>query len=137
MEVSYMKTKVMELPALFGDHHVTEVRRILNEMQGVKDIYASSGFGVVEIQYDETKVNDLELQVKLDDAGYTGDLLTRIESEKAESTGENTEIYLRHTAAYAQTKLVVGFGQNIGKQHGRPLWPCPGMGPIRNENEVK
>jgi len=37
-----MKTKVIELPALFGDHHVTEVRRILNEIQGVKDVYASS-----------------------------------------------------------------------------------------------
>jgi len=136
MEVSFMKTKVMELPALFGDHHVTEVRRILLEMPGVNEVYASSGFGIVEIQYDENKVNDLELQVKLDDAGYTGDLLTKIESEKAESTGENTEIFLRHTAAYSQTKLVVGFGQNISNQQGRPLWPCPGMGLIRSEKEV-
>jgi hypothetical protein len=130
-----MKTKVFELPALYGDHHVTEVRRIMLETPGVQDVYASSGFRVIEIQYDENKVNDLELQVKLNDAGYLGDLLTRIESEKAESSGESTGTYLRHTAAYAQTKLVVGFAQNIGKQ-GRPLWPCPGMGPIRNENEV-
>ena len=131
-----MKTKVMELPALFGDHHVSEVRRILLEMPGVNEVYASSGFGVVEIQYDEKKVNDLELQVKLDDAGYTGDLLTKIKSEKAESSGDNTEIFLRHTAAYSQTKLVVGFGQKIGTQHGRPLWPCPGIGLIRSEKEV-
>ena len=131
-----MKTKVMELPALFGDHHVTEVRRILLEIPGVNEVYASSGFGIVEIQYDEKKVNDLELQLKLDDAGYTGELLTKVESEKAESTGNNTEIFLRHTAAYSQTKLVVGFRQNIGIQQGRPLWPCPGMGIIRNEKEV-
>ncbi|HBG74557.1 MAG: hypothetical protein A2X25_11030 [Chloroflexi bacterium GWB2_49_20] len=130
-----MKTKIFELPALYGDHHVTEVRRIMFETPGVEDVYASSGFRIIEIQYDENKINDLELQVKLDDAGYLGELLTRIESEKAESSGESTGTYLRHTAAYSQTKLVVGFAQNIGK-HGRPLWPCPGMGPIKNENEV-
>jgi copper chaperone CopZ len=136
MEVPFMKKKVIELPAMFGDHHVTEVRRILNEMQGVKDVYASSGFRVVEIEYDEDKVSDQELQVKLDDAGYSGELETSKESEKAESSGENTQIFLRHTAAYEQTKLVVGFGQYIGKQQSRPLWPCPGMGPIRYEKEV-
>jgi len=130
-----MKTKVFELPALYGDHHVTEVRRILMEIPGVNDVYASSGFRIVEISYDENKVNDLELQVKLDDAGYLGDLLTKIESEKAESSGESTGTFLRHTAAYTQTKLVVSFAQNIGTQ-GRPLWPCPGMGPIKTEKEV-
>jgi copper chaperone CopZ len=129
-----MKTKVFEMPALFGDHHVTEVRRILMEIPGVIEVYASSGFRIVEISYDEKKVNDLELQVKLDDAGYSGELLTKIESEKAESSGESTGTFLRHTAAYSQTKLVVSFAQNIGTQ-GRPLWPCPGMGPIRNEKE--
>lgn len=129
-----MKTKIFEMPALFGDHHVTEVRRILMEMPGVIDVYASSGFRIVEITYDENKVNDLELQVKLDDAGYSGDLLTKVESEKAESSGESTGTFLRHTAAYNQTKLVVSFAQNVGSQ-GRPLWPCPGMGPIRSGNE--
>lgn len=132
-----MKTKIVELPAMFGDHHVTEVRRILNEMQGVQDVYASSGFRVVEINYDEGKVSDQELQSKLDETGYSGELFTSIESEKAESSGDNTQVYMRHTASYSQTKLVVGFGQNIGKQQSRPLWPCPGMGTIQNENEVK
>jgi len=130
-----MKTKVFELPALYGDHHVSEVRRILMEIPGVSDVYASSSFRIVEVTYDEKKVNDLEIQIKLDDSGYSGDLLTKIESEKAESSGESTGTFLRHTAAYTQTKLVVSFAQNIGKQ-GRPLWPCPGMGPIRTDNEV-
>jgi copper chaperone CopZ len=130
-----MKTKIFELPALYGDHHVTEVRRILLETPGVQEVYASSGFRVVEIIFDEKKVNDLELQVKLDDAGYSGELLMKIESENAESSGKSTGTFMRHTAAYTQTKLVVSFAQKIGKQ-GRPLWPCPGMGPIRNENEV-
>lgn len=129
-----MKKVEFELPALFGDHHVTEIRRILMEIPGVKDVYASSGFRVVEISYDEKKVNDLELQVKLDDSGYTGDLNSKIESEKAESSGESTGTYFRHSAGFAQTKTSVSFGQTIGNQ-GRPLWPCPGMGLIKNEVE--
>ena len=129
-----MKTKVFELPALYGDHHVSEVRRLLLEIPGVQDVYASSCFRIVEIQYDDKKVNDLELQVKLDDSGYLGDLLTIHESEKAESSGESTGVYMRHTAAYAQTKTTVSFAQKVGNQN-RPLWPCPGMGLIQTEKE--
>ena len=41
-----MKTLSLELPAMYGDHHVIEVRRILLEIDGVKDVYASSSFQV-------------------------------------------------------------------------------------------
>ena len=131
-----MQTKTFELPALYGDHHVSEVRRLLLETPGVKDVYASSSFRVVEVTYDEKKVNDLELQVKLDDAGYTGDWSFHAESGKAVGEGDASGIYMRHTAVYEQTKLTVGFAQRIGYQ-GRPLWPCPGMGPIRSIEEEK
>ncbi len=44
-----MKTISFDLPSLFGDHHVVEVRRLLLEIAGVEDVYASSAFQVVEI----------------------------------------------------------------------------------------
>lgn len=135
LEVIQMKKKEFELPALYGDHHVTEVRRLLMEIPGVSDVYASSSFHIVEVTYDEKITNDLELQIKLDDAGYMGEIISTVESEKAESSGESTGTYLRHTAAYTQTKNVVSFAQKIRKQ-SRPLWPCPGMGSIKLENEV-
>jgi hypothetical protein len=31
----------LELPALYADHHVLEVRRILQEMPGISEVYAS------------------------------------------------------------------------------------------------
>ena len=34
----------IDLPAMYGDHHVVEVRRILMDIPGVEDVYASSGF---------------------------------------------------------------------------------------------
>jgi len=135
MEVDLMKKKVFELPALFGDHHVTEVRRLLLETPGVQDVYASSGFQVVEIQYDENKISEKDLESKLVEGGYMGKLITQIESEKPESTGESTGTYLRHTAAYTQTKLTVGFSQSVDQNQGRSLWPCPGMGLIQIEKE--
>ena len=74
-----MQTKTFDVPTLFGDHHVLEVRRILLEIPGVKDVYASSAFQMIEVSYDETQTNDLELQVKLDAAGYLGEWSMPIE----------------------------------------------------------
>ena len=68
-----MQTKRFEMPALFADHHVLEVRRILLELPGVTEVYASSAFQVVEVQYDESKINDLQIAMKLDEAGYLGE----------------------------------------------------------------
>ena len=132
-----MKTKVFDLPALYADHHVTEVRRLLLEIPGVQEVYASSGFQALEIQYDDSKLSEKDLENKLEEGGYLGKLITQIESEKPENTGESTGTYLRHTAAYAQTKLTVGFSQSIDQNQGRSLWPCPGMGLIQIEKETE
>ncbi|MFC2063658.1 heavy-metal-associated domain-containing protein [Chloroflexota bacterium] len=131
-----MKIKVFDLPAMYGDHHVTEVRRLLLETQGVEDVYASSGFQAVEVQYDEKKVNEQDLEELLNKGGYLGQLITQIESEIPESTGESTGTYFRHTAAYTQTKLTVGFSQAINQNQGRALWPCPGIGLVKVEKEM-
>jgi copper chaperone CopZ len=131
-----MQTKSFDVPAMYGDHHVSDVRRILLEVPGVTDVYASSAFRVVEVTYDESKVNDLQFQTKLEDAGYMGDWLFHTESGKAVGSAEDTGQFMRHTAVYEQVKKTVSFAQNIGSQ-GRPLWPCPGMGPIRGMDEEK
>ena len=44
-----MKKISLDLPTLFGDHHVTEVRRLLLELPGVAEVYASSSFQIVEV----------------------------------------------------------------------------------------
>jgi copper chaperone CopZ len=129
-----MRTKSFDVPAMYGDHHVSEVRRILIEIPGVEDIYASSAFRVVEVTYDEKKVNDLEFQIKLEDAGYLGEWQLQTESGKAVGTEEGTTEFMRHTAVYEQIKKTVSFSQQVAYR-GRPLWPCPGMGPIRSMDE--
>jgi copper chaperone CopZ len=123
-----MKVKTFETPALYGDHHVSEVRQILMKLPGVEDVYASSAFQVIEVTYDPTKINDLEIAIKLDEAGYLGEWSLPVEAgATAYNAEQGTKAYFRHTSAYEQTRLTVTFSQNVSYL-GRPLWPCPGMG---------
>lgn len=122
-----------DVPAMYADHHVVEVRRILLETPGVLDVYASSAFRTVEVTFDPQVVNDLEITVKLDAAGYLGEWTPTTETTKS-ATEIGADVAFRHTAIYEQTRQVVGFSQQVSYQ-GRPLWPCPGLGVIRGMDE--
>ena len=126
-----METKTFEAPALYGDHHVTEVRRILFELEGVVDVYASSAFQTIEVRYDETKINDLQIALKLDEAGYLGEWTIPI--ELGATQGDGKKPFFRHTATYETTKQTVSFAQKVSYE-GRPLWHCPGMGTLKMDD---
>ena len=131
-----MEKLTLEVPAMYGDHHVLEVRRILLEMPGVADVYASSGFHVVEVSYDPDKLDADEITAKLDQAGYLGELPVPEETGVASFGGKTNGngAYFRHTAIYEETRQAVSFAQNVSYS-GRPLWPCPGIGAIKSMNE--
>jgi len=125
-----VETKTFQTPALYADHHVTEVRRILLELEGVNDVYASSAFQTVEVTYDEKKINDLEIAVRLDEAGYLGEWTVPVEvGATAEQAENGRRPYFRHSTVYETTKKTIAFAQRVNYQ-GRPLWPCPGMGTV-------
>lgn len=130
-----MKTKTFEAPTLYADHHVTEVRRILGGLDGVEDIYASSAFQVIEVTYDESRINDLEIAVKLDEAGYLGEWTIPMETGTAAQQGDEKKPYFRHTTTYETTKQTISFAQKVNDE-GRRLWHCPGMGAVRMDEEV-
>jgi len=127
-----METKTFEAPALYGDHHVTEVRRILQGLTGVSEVYASSAFQVIEVTFDAEKISAEEISIQLENQGYLGELPmiseTGIAVEKKEGDG-----VFRHTATYETIKDTVSFAQNI-QATGRPLWPCPGLGPVKTSD---
>ena len=131
-----MEKKSYELPAMYADHHVVEVRRILFELPGVKDVYASSAFQVVEVTYDPEIVSESAIAGKLEEAGYLGDFAVITEAGKPATSKNGDEIYFRHTEVYQQTKDTIGFVQNVSYV-GRPLWPCPGLGVINTMEEEK
>jgi copper chaperone CopZ len=127
-----MKTKRFEMPALYADHHVAEVRRILLALSGVTEVYASSAFQIVDVTYDEQKTNDLELAAKLDEAGYLGEW--SVPAEKGADNAPQAAPFFRHSAVYETTKKTVAFAQQVAYQ-GRPLWNCPGMGTVQTSKK--
>ena len=130
-----MQVLTMDLPAMYGDHHAVEVRRLLFEIPGVEDVYASSGFRVAEITYDPEKVEAEAIKAKLGEAGYIGDLPIPEEvAAESAATGDGRKGFFRHTTSYETTSHVVGFGQKVNHE-ARPLWPCPGVLPLTGMDE--
>jgi len=124
-----MEVLSLELPAMYGDHHVIEVRRLLLETPGIEDVYASSGFHIAEITYDPDKVSVEDIKTKLGEAGYIGELPIPKETGIAVNQGNGQGTFYRHTEAYEKTGNVVSFAQQVESER-RALWPCPGMNPI-------
>jgi len=124
-----METKAFEAPALYGDHHVSEVQRILRELPGVEDVYASSAFQAIEVTFDESKINADKIAASLEEAGYLGEVPMLAEAGVAVEKKEGDGVF-RHTATYETVKKTVSFAQHVQYQ-GRPLWPCPGMGAVK------
>jgi copper chaperone CopZ len=125
-----MQKSTFNAPALFGDHHVTEVRQMLFSTPGVKDVYASSAFRVVQVEFDEAQTSHDDLMRQLDEAGYLGEIQMLTETGIAAQEGS----MFRHTATYATVKKTVSFSQKT-PYSGRPLWNCPGMGVIKSMDE--
>ena len=130
-----MEVFTIELPAMYGDHHVVEVRRILLDITGVEDVYASSGFRAAEISFDPDRTSTEDIKAKLDQSGYLGahPIPEEVPAQSA-STGNGNKGFFRHTAAFETTNQVVSFGQTVNYE-GRALWPCPGMTPLTGMDE--
>ena len=129
-----MKTTTINVPNMYADHHVQEVRRILLEQPGVIDVYASSAFRVVEVSYDESTTNDLEMSLVLDEGGYLSEWSVPIETAAATNQEERSRTFFRHSAVYENIQQGMSFAQKVPYQ-GRPLWNCPGMGVIKPMEE--
>lgn len=124
-----MATTTLDLPMMYGDHHVVEVRNLLSSIPGVEEIYASSCFRVVEVSFDESQTHAEAIAKRLEEAGYAGELTLPVEQGTGSTVGNGREAYFRHTAVFEQVGDVVSFGQRAPYQ-GRPLWPCPGVGKL-------
>jgi copper chaperone CopZ len=129
------KTVTFETPALFADHHVLEVRRVLLATAGVVDVYASSAFRLVDVTFDDAQLSEPQISRILEDTGYLGQwtppsemgVAAHLQSDKALS-------YFRHTEIQDTSRQVLSFAQKVAYT-GRPLWNCPGFGVIKNTME--
>ena len=119
---------------MYGDHHVVEVRRILLGLPGVEDVYASSSYQMVEVEYDETRLEPDQIEASLEEQGYLGEMSVAVERGALQDQKNGNKPFFRTTAAYEQTGRAVSFTQKVPLS-GRPLWPCPGMGPVAQSTD--
>ena len=129
-----MEALVLDVPAMYADHHVVEVRRILLEAPGVDVVDASSAFRTVEVGFDPERTSADALRALLDEAGYLSDLAIPLETGQP-AIGSNGETYFRHSTAHEIAGTSVGFTQEITSP-GRPLWPCPGFDRTTKEDQI-
>jgi mercuric ion binding protein len=60
----------LTVPALYADHHVLAVKRLLSPLAGVENVTASSAFKEVTIEFDPAKTSQQALVQALTEAGY-------------------------------------------------------------------
>ncbi len=65
-----MEKITFTVPALYADHHVTNVKRLLSPIAGVENVIASSAFKEVTVEFDPSKTSQAALAKALTAAGY-------------------------------------------------------------------
>ena len=65
-----MEKLVLDLPSMYGDHHVLAVRDALTGIEGIDELYASAAWKQVMVSFDPKKVKPDAIEKALADAGY-------------------------------------------------------------------
>lgn len=81
-----MEDLVLEVPALYADHHVLKVREVLAALEGIGEVYASSAWRHVKVSFDPQKIKPAEIEAALSKAGYPPGPAPIPELVKASST---------------------------------------------------
>jgi copper chaperone CopZ len=68
-----MKKTVIDVPAMYADHHVLRVREVLLAGPGVSEVQASAARRKVLVHFDEAVTSDEALRDALSAAGYPPD----------------------------------------------------------------
>jgi copper chaperone CopZ len=79
-----MSKAVFTVPKMWADHHVLKVREALTGLNGVQDLYASSAWKQVMVEYDPDDLDEAAIAATLAEAGYKVDEAFEWESEPLE-----------------------------------------------------
>ena len=79
-----MASVIINVLAMFADHHVLKARQTLFVIEGIDDVYASSAWQVVIVSYDPEVVQPEAIEQALAQAGYGPDKTTPVLAGSAE-----------------------------------------------------
>lgn len=66
-----MPRLTLQLPGLYGDHHVVEVRALLSALPGVQPVMVSAAWQAVVLDYDPAQIGPGLIRQALRARGYT------------------------------------------------------------------
>ena len=65
-----MQKVTLNLPSMYADHHVLAVRDLLQGLDGVEEVYASSAWKQVQVTYDPAQLDESVIGETLNEGGY-------------------------------------------------------------------
>ena len=65
-----MEKLVLDVPAMYADHHVLVAREALTQLEGVEQVYASSAWKQIMLSFDPAKASAESIQSALTEAGF-------------------------------------------------------------------
>ena len=65
-----MTKTTLNIPHMWADHHVLQVREILLNLAGVEQVYASAAWKQVLVTYHNRTIKKAEIEAALAEAGY-------------------------------------------------------------------
>jgi copper chaperone CopZ len=84
-----MEKVIVDVPSMYADHHVLAVRKLLTQLEGVGDVYASSAFKQVLVHYDPAAITAEAITGALGEAGYTEEMPMPVQDKLAEESWKN------------------------------------------------
>jgi copper chaperone CopZ len=111
-----MERLTLELPTMYGDHHVVEVRHLLAGLPGVRPVFASAAWQKAVLEYDPAQIDPAQIKHALAARGYTSDPIGV--PPVSSRHGELTEFALAPGAVEQFVEKVPTWS---------PLGPCPGF----------
>ncbi len=84
-----MEKLQLEIPGMWADHHVMQVRSLLTAVVGVQGVYASSAWQQALIVYDSGLTNRGAIEAALAQAGYPVDTVQAAEMVAAGEHGRD------------------------------------------------
>jgi len=92
-----MEKLIVDVPSMYADHHVLIVREMLTSMEGVAEVYASSAFKQVLVQYDPNVIQPDAITGALTEAGYTQEMQVPVQGKLAEDTWKQGKFRMTQT----------------------------------------
>ena len=80
-----MEKVIVDVPSMYADHHVLVVRELLAGLEGIEQVYASSAFKQVMVQYDPSAIQPAVITGALTEAGYTREMKVAVQAKTAEN----------------------------------------------------